>query len=280
MTGALVRELLSASLTSVVDVGAAAMDGPAPYAGMLAAELCTVLGFEPQPDELARLNARKSVLEHYQPDAIGCAGAGSLNICAAPGMTSLLDPNPFALDAFPPFYEWGKVVCTEKIELVRLDDACGGRRVDFLKIDAQGSELDIMMSGPDALAQAAAVQLEVSFVPLYRDQPTLGTIDLFMRSNGFLPHRFAAIKSWCVTPVKTPQGSQLLEADLVYVRDFTKMHAMTDRQVVQMVMICHCIYGSFDLAARCVQEFQKRSGKAGLLAKYIEIVRSAASRGI
>jgi len=49
-------------LTAVVDIGANPIDGDPPYHEMLRKGLCTVTGFEPQPDALASLLQRKGPL--------------------------------------------------------------------------------------------------------------------------------------------------------------------------------------------------------------------------
>src|SRR5882757_11295127 len=67
-------------LTSVVDIGANPIDGDAPYKAMLQLGICRLIGFDPQPDALTRLNARKSDLETYLPCAVGDGGSHSLNI--------------------------------------------------------------------------------------------------------------------------------------------------------------------------------------------------------
>ncbi len=58
-------------LTAVVDIGANPIDGDPPYKEMLAAGLCTVIGFEPQADALAALNRRRTPRERYLPYAVG-----------------------------------------------------------------------------------------------------------------------------------------------------------------------------------------------------------------
>jgi hypothetical protein len=42
--------------TAIVDVGANPIDGDPPYKAMLRLGLCDVVGFEPQPETLARLD--------------------------------------------------------------------------------------------------------------------------------------------------------------------------------------------------------------------------------
>jgi hypothetical protein len=48
-------------LTAVVDIGANPIDTEPPYKRMLNSRLCTLVGFEPQAEGLAKLNAVKSV---------------------------------------------------------------------------------------------------------------------------------------------------------------------------------------------------------------------------
>ena len=124
----------------------------------------------------------------------------------------------------------------------------------------------MLRHGREKLRQCAAIQLEVSFIPVYKNQPPFGALDLELRSQGFIPHRFAAIKRWPVAPAimgGDPRTArhQLLEADMVYVRDL--IHgAPEDAQLRKLAAIAHFVYGSSDLAARCLVELEKR-GMAG-----------------
>lgn len=95
-------------LTAVVDIGANPLegDGAPPYRQMLVKRLCTVVGFEPQADALVSLNAGKSELETYLPYAVGDGAKGILKVCRARGMSSLLTPEPQALNCFPKFDEY------------------------------------------------------------------------------------------------------------------------------------------------------------------------------
>lgn len=57
-----------------------------------------------------------------------------------------------------------EVVIKHEVDKVRLDDLLAGRRFDFVKIDTQGSELDVLRGGQTVLAQADYILLEVSLV--------------------------------------------------------------------------------------------------------------------
>ncbi len=243
--------------TAVVDIGANPIDGSPVYRELLMHGLCTLVGFEPQEDALRRLQATRSEHELYLPYAIGDGTPQTLRICRADGMTSLLEPDPSTLALFNGFAAWGEVVAERAIDTRRLDEVAEIAQLDFLKIDVQGAELAVLRGGRERLAQAAAVQIEVSFIPLYRRQPVWAEIDLELRALGFVPHAFAAINRRAIAPMQINgsvyQGlNQLLEADVVYVRDFIDPKAMSDEQLKHLALIAHHCYGSVDLANRCV----------------------------
>jgi FkbM family methyltransferase len=259
----------------MVDVGANPIDGDPPYARMLADGLCTVVGFEPRQDALAELRRRAGPHETYLPYAVGDGEVHTLRLAAAPGMTSILEPDPDRLALFNGFPEWGHVLDEQRVETQRLDDIEEIKAMDLLKIDVQGAELAVFGGARRLLDGAVAVHTEVSFVPLYKDQPSFGQIDIALRERGFIPHAFPAIKRWAIAPVvfagnfRVP-GNQLLEADVVYVRDFGKPDAMSDDQLAQLVLIAHHVYGSVDLAHACLAALVRRgAADAGAPAAYL-----------
>jgi FkbM family methyltransferase len=249
------REVLGRPrLTSVLDIGANPIDGAPPYQGMLDAGLCTVTGFEPQPDALAALRERQGPHETYLPHVVGDGGDHTLHVTVASGMTSLFEPDPARLEVFEGFSDWGVVNDQVPVSTTRLDDIDEIPTVDFLKIDVQGAELMIFEGGRSRLADTVVIQTEVSFLPLYKDQPTFGQIDVELRRQGFVPHAFAAVKQWAIAPMRghTAGTHQLLEADVVYVRDFARTELMTSDQLRQLCLVAHHVYGSADLVARCL----------------------------
>jgi hypothetical protein len=154
---------------------------------------------------------------------------------------------------FRGFPEWGTVVEEISVSTSRLDDVIGEDALDFLKIDIQGGELTAIENGRRCLAHAVAIQVEVSFLPLYETQPTFSEIDQALRKLGFIPHAFAKINRRMIAPLvdeRNPYAAlnQLLEVDVVYVRNFTQPDAMTDEQLKHLAIVAHHCYRSFDLA--------------------------------
>ena len=115
---------------------------------------------------------------------LGNGHKAKLRFCRTPGMTSLLLPDQNVLSAFREI-----------------------RDLNLLKIDVQGSELAVFGSGRQKLKQAVAVQTEVSFLCLYKEQPTFGDIDGELRKQGFVPHAFTAINRRMIAPLSDRSAS-------------------------------------------------------------------------
>ena len=113
------------------------------------------------------------------------SGPVTMNLTASPEAHSLLgyqEGNPCA--------QWTRVVGTELVDAITLDDWCTGTgvqpsRVDVIKLDVQGAELRALYGARNILRTVKAIMLEVSFVPIYKDCPLFAEIDAFMLENGF-----------------------------------------------------------------------------------------------
>jgi hypothetical protein len=63
--------------------------------------------------------------------------------------------------------------------------ASRGLKVDFLKLDVQGYELDVLKGGEHVLSQSEAVLLEASLVPTNAGAPLVSDVVRFMDERGF-----------------------------------------------------------------------------------------------
>jgi FkbM family methyltransferase len=253
----LARILAPARLTAIVDVGANPIDGDPPYKAMLAAGLCEVTGFEPQAGALARLEQNKGPRERYLPYALADGTERTLHVCGLEGMASLLVPDPAQLALFNLFPIWGTVKDRIPVTTRKLDDITEITQLDFLKMDVQGAEREVLAHGRAKLKDTVVIQTEVSFVPLYHGQPPFGEMDLALRELGFLPHSVTGTKIWPLSPMvvgNEPNRGirQLLETDMVYVRDFSRAENMSAEQWKHLALIAHHCYGSYDLALKAI----------------------------
>jgi FkbM family methyltransferase len=267
-------------LTAVVDVGASEV-GATSYQPLLDLEIATLVGFEPQEAFFAQLAGRNRPAETYFPFALGDGKTHTLRVCAHTPMSSFLKPDARQLHQFLPMSQWGQVSAEQQMVTRRLDDIEEIQAVDFLKIDVQGFELTVLQNGREKLAGALAIQAEVPFVTTYENQPTLGDIDLELRSQGFVPHMFVDLMTRMLAPMLPPAGTwrginQLHEGDLVYIRDFARADRLSDEQLKHTALLAHYCFRSYDLAYRSLHLLvERRSIPAAALQDYLGMIGAA-----
>lgn len=251
---------------AAVDIGASAIDGDKPYSALLNRGELNVVGFEPSAEALAELNRAKGPQETYLPYALGDGGVHTLKLCKCLGMTSLLEPNPAIFPYFHGFAEWAEIVERIELKTVRLDDVVEIKALDYLKIDVQGAELMVFQNARRLLSECVVIQTEVEFLPLYKDQPLFSDVETFLRSQGFILHRFVpAPHTRMVSPLVMGGDilnglSQVFDSDVVFIRDFTKPDLMTSSQMLKMAKVLHEIYGSYDVVLRLLLDHDGRFG--------------------
>ena len=81
---------------------------------------------------------------------------------------------------------------------------------DFMKLDTQGSELDILAGAPQCLAHTKGIQIECSLVEYNEGAPQVSEVVAFMHAAGF---RIYDIVQFHFTPQQ-----QVLQADLLFLR--------------------------------------------------------------
>jgi FkbM family methyltransferase len=270
---------------SVVDVGAASMgEGTDSYAALAADPGVRVVGFEPNADACAARNAAAPAHHRFLPYFIGDGTRRTFHLCANPLTSSLYRPNERLLSLFHNLPL--PVVGEEKVDTRRLDDLDMIEGCDFLKIDVQGAELDVLKGARQRLASCLVVHTEVEFVEMYEGQALFGDIDVFLRGEGMMFHRLVAPFSRQLKPLVFGSGpfgpgSQLLFAEAaVYVRAFDRLDGLGDERLLAYARLMHDVYASHDLVALLLQEYDRRTG-GGLLARYAAaLLADSASPGV
>ena len=145
--------------------------------------------FEPDESECAIRRRESPPNIHWFPVALaGSSGMRPFYVLNRSTGSSLLPPNDAViLEYSGQSYAGVRSVIEMPCKSLRDFLAEYGRPVPALmKLDTQGTELEILSSLNDAqLQEVVCVETEVEFVELYRDQPTFAGVDAFMREHGF-----------------------------------------------------------------------------------------------
>jgi FkbM family methyltransferase len=100
----------------------------------------------------------------------------------------------------------------------------GLARPNFLKLDVQGFELEILKGAPNALAAAEAVLLEVSTIAQYEAAPLFHEVVAFMNSRGY--HVFDIC-----TLMRQRTENTLVQMDVIFVKADSPLFAKAIEQL-------------------------------------------------
>ncbi len=190
----------------VVDVGC--RWGFAPHWESLGSHV-KLVGLDADEAEVARLRAEFAGREnkHFVARALGSRPGRARFIHRAEEAQSSLFETAWSRLTHLPEYESGRVVRESQVELSTLDDwtaEWGVERVDALKLDTQGSELDILRGANTCLANVRHVEVEVMFNPLFEGGPLFSEVDAFLRDRGYVLWRFRDLVSHALREAPKP----------------------------------------------------------------------------
>ena len=161
----------------ILDIGAM-VEGVPRFQGLADQYNAHVTGFEPNPAEFSKLRA--SERQTYLPHFLGDCSSSTFHMTRYPGCASLYEPNTDLINFFQTIGASAggnfEVTSEEQVSTRRLDDVYPFDAAHYIKVDVQGAELDVLAAGERVLATTLLVELEVSFVELYRRQPLFGDV--------------------------------------------------------------------------------------------------------
>jgi FkbM family methyltransferase len=247
-----------------MDVGASAINEAPIYKRLVDRGLAHLHAFEGDDRQIEGIKSTYGAKATIHKDFLYDGSERTLYVASsASGMTSLLKPRTAALKFFNGFEHFGHIEKTLHVQTKRLDQVEDIPLVDLAKMDIQGAELTVLKNGTQKLHNCVALQLEVSWIGLYENQPPFGEVDVWLRSQGFAPHRFLEVKRWSITPTvfnnnfRNP-GHQLLESDIVYIKDPLALEQLSRMQLKKLSVMAHYCFQSPDLCAHLLRELEKR----------------------
>jgi FkbM family methyltransferase len=158
--------------------------------------------FEPNPYEFKKLADPREIKQikyaekqNFQLALSDKVGQTELYITNKSSYSSLLefDVNRFGkhLGLMPKYDEWKsdfRLLEKVSVRTTTLTEFCkihNLTKIDFLKLDTQGKELDILLGGKELLENVGVIKCEVNFMPVYKGQNVFSEIDSFLRRYDF-----------------------------------------------------------------------------------------------
>jgi len=233
-----------------------------------------IIGFEPNTEEynkLEKINPKKN----YYNYAIGDGSEKILNICRGAGMTSFLEPNINYLKNFSWFDTNSEIIKKEKVKTEKLDSL--KEKIDFLKIDVQGYESEIIKYGENKIKNSLVVQIETSPIPLYKNEKTFSEVIGSIEKLGFSLHMFNKVNTKPFKPMKLNNNvfigiNHLFQLDCVMIRNLDDISNFNKEDLTKMILIMFYSFKSYDLVDYLINIMDKKFNT-----NYIEKYRSISS---
>jgi FkbM family methyltransferase len=250
-----VIETLRADPLVLVDVGARGeLEGPW---ALLPDATVRVVGFEPDEQECRRLQAERPD-DVFLPVALWSQpGTVDVHVAQYPGCTSVHPPNFPMLERFREPH-WRPRVTTDTVGFsattldAALDDA--GVGADFVKVDTQGSELEVLSGGRRTLAgDVFGAIVETWTVEVHRGQGLTGDVMQLMAQLGFSLFDVGVAAGW---ERRTAEGHdlggrpQVVGLDLLFLKEREALRS--DGRRVKAAAVAD-VYGHPDFALELLE---------------------------
>jgi FkbM family methyltransferase len=246
---------------TVCNVGSRKLESTDDYAsqdwGIFAPRL-TIYGFDADADACDAANAelenrQVNWTEQHIPLALArSVGESTLYVTKEPMCSSLYPPNEPYLARFNNLPEVASLDFTVGIETTTLDSFCeteGIDEIDFLQVDVQGADLQVLEGAPHILGSSIlGIQIEVAFSELYVNQPLFADVDTYIRKQGFT---FFNLRVGSRERARSPIFSsafrgQLLWGDAYYFRDLIREDIISPLKTPDKILKLACIADIMD----------------------------------
>ena len=156
-----------------------------------------------------------------------------------------------------------------KFKVNKLDNI-GNFKPDFIKIDTQGSELEILKGSKKNLIRCIGLEVEVEFQEIYKNQKLFSEIFIFLEKNGFKFIDFAEKTYWNYKNT-SKLGQNLVFANALFLKNDLLIKKFTNKEIKKYILIA-LLYNKVNLIENIINKmniYQKKNIKQDLMFFFI-----------
>jgi FkbM family methyltransferase len=194
-----------------------------------------------------------------------------------PNLSSFFMPKKLNLDYYYfshagydySFNNQSKIEKIVKLETTTLDSFINDKKSnffmpDFLSLDTQGSELEIIDGSPICISNSLAVILEAEFLEFYENQPCFEDILKSMKIKGFEFIRFTNVveQKYYKYPIGLRSRGKLTDGDALFIRSPEYLKNTKRNNAISYYKLAY-IYLSFEMlesALECLKKIEQNWG--------------------
>ncbi len=173
--------------------------------------------FEPEPEYAALLEKRASTNTklHVCKALVGATARSTQAYYFHLGASSILPSTDDSTKL--------ESIRTRSEKMITLDHYCEqqGIKPDFLKIDVQGFELEVLKGAENALSSIEVVFTEVNHIAVYRSAPLAAELIAWLANRGYALHDICNF-------MPRPRDGALWQSDMIFVRHESHLRASKD----------------------------------------------------
>ena len=188
-----------------------------------------VIGFEPQLNDNEKEMAKRGGYFIY-PVAIGDGKTHKFYVTAHWPSSGICKPNVDFWSRFPnlEYFDIKKELEIKTVTLDAFSEEKKIRDLDFIKIDVEGFELNVLENATSVLKNCIGIDTEVAFDSrLHIDRAEFSQIDSFLKKQGFTLFDLTICRynRSTLSPIDRPivhssDNGQVIAGDALYLRDF------------------------------------------------------------
>ena len=205
--------------------------------------------FEPNSVEADKIRSKTKSLKIYKSALSSSDGKISLNICKEPGVSSVLEPNFEFLKKFKNVERFEIVkkieVDAKKLDSIKID------KIDFIKIDVQGYNLEVLKGSTEALEKAIGIEIECEFKEIYKNQSLFKDVDQYLSKHNFEVCDFTDIVRWSENVIDEKKQIEN-QGEIIFVNALY-LKKNIDKEKIKKQILIFLLYGQYSKALNLIK---------------------------